>query len=928
MCWKGITLAVLGIIMFASTAAVGQVVDISKAFDKTLNISANMKVLEDAAGTLSVNDLENLDFRENGKNEFAFPFTNSVFWIRLELVNEASDNSDWVVHWDNPVLEELSFYILDAKTGQIRGEEHYDLAEEKDTRLYSQEPVFHFSLPKEEGSTIYFRLKSRRGQFGFLRAYSLSGFRNSEIGDHDTQALVNGMLIFRLLLIGILSFSIINDRLFRSYSAIIFMKTIGFWSLGNVTGPLFSDDPEVIARINHFFYTIMPLCLLLFTLKTLDLNQVVRWMGRLGYTILIGAITLIAISIFDYQWYWVKASMSSAVLCGIYTLILYGYFGYKKLNIHKYYSIPLILGLASNLLIMVRVLTYLSFNGIFALAFAFFVAEILVFIVFLGKIFRQTERRKFEAEQALLTEADQNRRLQELDDLKTGFFTDISHEIRTPLTLMYGPAQELLKKYPDEKMTGLLAENLSKLKVLVDELLDIQKLEAGKMTPAIIKGDVAREVKLLISSFDSLAQSKGVSLSLKQSHDHFQGCYDRQMLSKIVNNLLSNAIKFTPEDGTIRCVVDFNERSEVFSFAISNSGSRITEDQLLRVFDRFYQVGQTGHTGSGVGLALVKELVTLLKGDIQVSSDDHETHFRLQLPLNVGLWPVQEINETQIPDRVALEITTAEASLGESTHQDGRELLLLVEDNDDMRSYIRTLLADEYNMIEAVNGEEGFNLAKKEVPDIIICDAMMPVMDGYEFSKRVKNTLQTSHIPVVMLTAKTSRASRIESYEQGVDNYLTKPFDTDELKTVLNALKLNRKRLREIYAKEVIDLKPEEIKVSSREKQFLDALKQCLEANYSKSGLTVTDLAIALKVSDTQLRRKLKSISGYSPNEYLRKFRLDKAAQLLSSQAKSVSEVAYDVGFENLSYFSKVFFNEYNCLPSEFGLEETAQSTD
>lgn len=920
MSWKGFTLTVLGIIMLASTEALGQTVDISEALDKMLNISANMEILEDTSGALRLNDLDDLDFLLNGKDEFVFPFTKSAFWVRLNLTNEGSANSDWVLHWDNPVLEDLSFYVLDANSGQMRDEEHYDLAEEKDTRLYSQEPVFHFNLPKGEGRTIYFRLKSRRGHFGFLRAYSLAGFKNSEIGDHDTQALVNGMLIFRLLLIGILSFSIISDKLFRSYSAIIFMKTIGFWSLGNVTGPLFSDDPEVIARINHLFYTIMPLCLLLFGLKTLALDQVMRWMGRLGYIILIGALALITISTFDYQWYWIKASMSSAVISGVYALVLYGYFGYKKLNIHKYYSIPLLLGLVSNLLIMVRVLTHFSFNGIFALAFAFFVAEILVFIIFLGKIFRQTERRKFEAEQALLSEADQNRRLQELDDLKTSFFTDISHEIRTPLTLMYGPAQELLKKYPDEKMTGLLADNLSKLKGLVDELLDIQKLEAGKMTPVIIKGDVGSQLSLLISSFDSLAQSKGVSLSLEQSHDHFKGCYDEQMLSKIVNNLLSNAIKFTPKGGVIRCVVDFNEKSERLFFTVSNTGSRISEDQLLRVFDRFYQVEQTGHSGSGVGLALVKELVTLLKGDIQVSSDDRQTRFSLELPMNAELWSAQEIKEIETPGEVSLEAIRKEVPVKEETYREGRELLLLVEDNDDMRSYIRTLLAAEYNLIEAENGEEGFKLAKKEVPDIIICDAMMPVMDGYEFSKRIKNTLQTSHIPIVMLTAKTSRASRIESYEQGVDNYLTKPFDTDELKTVLNALKVNRKKLREIYAKEVIDLKPEEIKVSSREKQFLDALKQCLEANYTQSGMTVADLANTLKVSDTQLRRKLKSISGYSPNEYLRKFRLDKAAQLLSSQAKSVSEVAYDVGFENLSYFSKVFQAEYGCLPSEYGV--------
>lgn len=916
-----ITLVLLSILMIVAFAAKGQIIDISKAQEGALNISAEMQVLEDPDGRLSFEDLPDQPFVTLAKPDFIFPFTSSVFWLRIEVVNNSSENEEWILNWGNPLLEELIFYEYSQEKGEFVNQQLSNLADDKEYVLYSKEPSFGFLLVKGEAKTFYLRLESKRGHYGTLNVYSAKANYAHLFDDFGIQSFLNGLLIFRLLLIIIISFFVVSDKLFRAYSAIILIKTIGFWGIGNITGPIFSNDPLVIAKINQIIYSIMPFSILLFALQTLPVQRVSHWVVKSGYTLIVIALCVNLAIIIDYQWYWVKAGMSLTVIGGFFIIFLYLYFASRKLTIHKYYSIPLLIGLGSNMLIMLRLLVNLDFNGIYALALLFFVTEIIVFIIFLGKIFRQIEKKKLKAEQGLLLESDQNRRLQELDRLKTSFFTDISHELRTPLTLMQGPALELLKKNPGERLINLMVNNLTKLRSLVDELLDIQKLEAKKMIPEIVKGDVPSYLRLLVDSFSSLAESKEVDLSLEQNREAFAGCYDEQMLLKIINNLMSNALKFTPKGGYVKVEVLYAEDPELVKISVKNSGQHIDEEHLPLIFDRFYKGSNGAFEGTGIGLALVKELTTVLKGDITIESEaGKDTTFLLSLPLGEEHWSnvvILEENNAAVLSRSKVNHDKVLSPKVEG-EQEVKELVLIVEDNAEMREYISLILSDSYTLIEAENGLEGVAKAKELVPDLIVCDAMMPVMDGYQFSREVKNTIETSHVPIIMLTAKTSKESKIESYEQGVDNYLTKPFDADELKSVLNTLLMNRKKVQQVFSKEVFDLKPAEVRVNSKEVEFLYAIKTYLEKNYSRSELNVTDIAAELKVSDTQLRRKLKSITGLSPNEYLRKFRLEKAAYLLKANASSVSEIAYEIGYESLSYFSKVFQKEYGCLPSEY----------
>lgn len=896
-----------------------------------INVSAQMEILEDANDELSISTLPEQGFVLNGNDDFFFPFTNSAFWIKLQVVNTSSENKDWVIQWDNPTVENLTFFEAPGQSSQPIEQQHFNFAQQGEFSFYSQVPYFTFELAAGDSTTLYFRMKTRRGHYGFLNIYSANRYITWDTKEHRIQSFINGLLFFRLILIAIFSFWIIKDKVFRGYSALLLAKTIGFWSLGNVTGPMLSSNTEAVASIDSFLYSIMPMWLLLFVLRILPMHKVASWIRFAGYSLFFVSMSVLLVNLVDYQWYWTKAGLWMSLLCASYIFITYGYFALKKLEVQKYYLIPLLLGLVSNSLIIFRVLTTLSFNGIFALAFLMFVAEIFVFIIFLGAIVRQTERKKYETEINLLKELDQNRRLQELDELKTSFFTDVSHELRTPLTLMHGPAIELQNDQPGNRLIKLMVDNLTKLRSLVDELLDIQKLEAQKMKPTIVRGDVSGYLRMLVESFSSLAESKKVNLQLVQHQKSFMGCYDEQMLLKIVNNLMSNALKFTPSEGSVRVDVAINENPARLNFSVTNSGEEIEEGQLSRIFDRFYKGSNGNYEGTGIGLALIKELATVLKGEVSASSSQAEgTCFQVSIPIDEGSWKDYSIGDSQEqrPARKNLISTEATIDIVPPSGAKGKELLLIVEDNDDMREYISILLEDQYRIIEATNGKEGIVLAEKEVPDIIICDAMMPVMDGFQFSKHVKDTVQTSHIPIVMLTAMVSKKSKIESYNQGVDHYLAKPFDVEELRSVLQTLHRNRKKLRELYQKDIVDLKPDAVALVSKEKQFLQLLKQYLEDHYAKSDLTVSDIASFLKISDTQLRRKLKSISGYSTNEFIRKYRLEKAAQMLGVNASSVSEVAYAVGFENLSYFSKVFQAEYGCLPSEYGLEKAGENTD
>ncbi len=524
----------------------------------------------------------------------------------------------------------------------------------------------------------------------------------------------------------------------------------------------------------------------------------------------------------------------------------------------------------------------------------------------------------------------------ELEELKSRFFANLSHEFRTPLMLIKGPIEQLKKGGESKNFQeniDLIERNSDRLKVLIDQLLELSQLEKAAIPLKAKQENVITILKGLISSFESFTKQKNISLKF-QSDSESKTCWvDRDKLEKIINNLLSNAVKFTPVGGNVS--VDFKEKSvdgkPIAEIKISDSGAGVPKDKIDRIFDRFFQVDDStkrSHGGSGIGLALVKEFVDLHKWKISVVSEPGEgTEFTLQIPMwDDYLTETEKVQsaktniDTDIKkatDKKIYSSTKNNQKTETVTKSENRTTILVVDDSEDVREYLKGLLQDNFLVTEAENGNEGIKVAKENMPDIIISDVMMPSMDGLEFCSRIKSEWQTSDIPVILLTAKASFESKIEGLEIGADEYLTKPFHSKELFTRIKNLLEQRKRIRNKYKNEP-DKIIESNKLNKADNEFLERTLALVEKNLDKTNFGTEQLAKELFVSRTQFHRKIISITGQPPGELIRNKKLKHAAELLIEGKLSVTQIAYEIGFSSPAQFTRAFTKQFSCVPSEY----------
>lgn len=515
-------------------------------------------------------------------------------------------------------------------------------------------------------------------------------------------------------------------------------------------------------------------------------------------------------------------------------------------------------------------------------------------------------------------------KLKELDQLKTNLFTNISHEFRTPLTLISSPIQQQLKKKnisnKDRTSFEIIQNNATRLLDLVNQLLDISKIEVGSLKLKIAHYNLASFYGKLLDGFSFMANQKEIDFKVKINPTPKHTWFDKDILEKISTNLLSNAIKYTPIKGTIITEVFVKENK--LNFIVKNTGSGISSSKITKIFDRFYQLNNNSE-GTGIGLALVKELVLLHKGKIKVESIPNQwTTFTVLLPVNKKAFKIDEIiteplinkNTQNINFKNDNAIEFQNDTINEETEN---PIALIVEDNKEVNNYIGTLLKDEYTIIQAVNGEEGIKLALEYVPDIIISDIMMPIKDGITLCNTLKTDERTSHIPIILLTAKSGEENQIKGIKVGADAYITKPFNNDLLVLKVEQLIAIRKKLQTRYSQEVI-LKPTDIAVNSIDERFLERVQKVLDTNLVESSFHVNEFSKAVGMSRMQLHRKLKVLTGLSTTEFIRSQRLKLAAQLLKASDINISQVGYSVGFNDHAYFSKCFKKVYKCSPSEY----------
>jgi len=541
--------------------------------------------------------------------------------------------------------------------------------------------------------------------------------------------------------------------------------------------------------------------------------------------------------------------------------------------------------------------------------------------------FNNIEEAKSRAEKTLKELKMAQAKLQELDQLKSRFFANISHEFRTPLTLILGQIESVMSKNIDVKEKGKLQvanRNARRLLGLINQLLDLSKLEAGSMELNAEQHNIVSFLKSLFYSFESLAESQKISMKFSSEYENIPVAFDPDKMEKIFYNLISNAFKFVSSDGEIK--VCLNVIQSGVEISIKDTGIGIPSDRLPHIFDRFYQVDSSAtrkHEGTGIGLALTKELIELHKGNISVNSKEGEgSEFIIRLPLGdfkiekeelVNLQPAESLNVNNFnaPDK--------EENIPEPvSHLSGNhKIVLILEDNLDVRNYISELLKTEYKVIEASNGEEGILKARDEIPDLIITDVMMPQMDGYEFSNKIRADEKTSHIPIIMLTAKAALDDKIAGLKTGVDAYITKPFSAKELKVRVKNLIYQREQLRKRFARSTF-IKPSEVSAVSADRQFLEKTIKTIENHFEDEKFSIDKLAEEVNMSISQLNRKLNALVAQPAGQLMRSLRLQRAADLLKQNTGSIAEICYKVGFNNQGYFTRTFKKQFGISPSEY----------
>ncbi len=511
---------------------------------------------------------------------------------------------------------------------------------------------------------------------------------------------------------------------------------------------------------------------------------------------------------------------------------------------------------------------------------------------------------------------------------KFEFFTNISHEFRTPLTLILGFAEDLqpATHFPKYAQAGirLIQENANRLLRLVNQLMDFRKLESGNMKVQATEKDLIPIVQNIMHSYRKAAEKRDIDFRLVSRHKHLPLWFDEDMIDKVLFNLLSNAFKFTADGGKIHIIISKDRLENCVTIQLEDNGAGMTAEDASHVFERFYQGDERQKKGTGIGLPLSKALVELHHGTLSLHTTRGKgSRFTISIPLGNSHFEARQLFNEQVgplsqsgylPEHTESVPFLAE-SLQNSSLQDQK--LLIIEDNTDLQYFLMSKLQQDFEILQATDGDEGLELAFDHIPDLIICDITLPGADGLKVTRTLKTDIRTSHIPIILLTARSTLEQQIEGTEAGADSYLIKPFHFQYLKEKIRNLLYNRRILRENHQQELVSF-PEYSHLGKIDQEFIQKFLTYIQANYQRYDLQVTDLSEEMNLSRSQLYRKVKSLLGESINEVIQQTRLSHAEILLNESELSISEIAYQVGYTSPDYFTTVFKSKYNVVPSQY----------
>ena len=898
---------------FIANTCFGQEFVISQSTKLPQNLSSEVSIFEDATAKLSFEQIKKQPFTKNNTNWVLLPFSKQATWLKIDLKNERYQDTTFYLFLDNQLVRRTTLYINNQADSLV-----FEPFKDKGFSNLKY-PHFPIKLKPNESKSYYLKFESKRGAYFKLQLYGSRDIEDLNGSYKIRLGLIVGLTWMIIFIVCIIGFLVIKDSKSRAYAIYTLARAFSFWASLNILGDFIGTDPTVSEKVTFGLMNIYPIMGSFLALNILPFGSLPRWVKHTIYGIIVINLLLLLLLFIAYDPIFLKLLVILNLISHSFFYILFIYTLIKKINQSPFYAIPFLLGNFSNVFLNLRVSGILQFENIYGIAIFVALTEIAVYVYYLSQNFRASVKIQAEKLKNLGFEAEKATKLEELDKLKTRFFTNISHEFRTPLTLLVGPIDDLQKKYPQEGIIAVMQRNLQRLQTLINQILDLSKLEAAEMKANLQEVDLAKFLDQLFASFESLAQSKSILFNHSQSHLTQIGMVDIDKLEKIIVNLLSNAFKFTEKNGRVSLRIEY--LSNELKLVIKDTGIGISPERLPKIFDRFYQVEEhKNYEGTGVGLALVHELVDLLNGTIEVISKVGEgTTFNLVLPFT----SLEKLSNTDV--QIERKINLNEALIEQKTHTvnpiqaDGQSIMLIVEDNPDLRNYIASIFENQYQLIKAVDGEDGLAKATEFIPDIVISDLMMPKLDGIGLCEKLKNDERTNHIPVVMLTAKASLSDRLAGLEHGADDYLSKPFNKEELQIRVKNLVNQRALIREKYSTQTIHSEPIiETKEPTVDELFIEKSKKIIDKYLDKSEFDVEKFADEMNLSPVQLRRKLKAITDQTVTEFVRNYRLGIAAKLLKKGDLTVSEIAFQVGFDSIPYFSKVFQEKYGKVASEW----------
>ena len=536
---------------------------------------------------------------------------------------------------------------------------------------------------------------------------------------------------------------------------------------------------------------------------------------------------------------------------------------------------------------------------------------------------RRYELGRVRLNERLKLEMFRNESRDKLDKLKSHFFADISHELRTPLTLILGQIESVLETATsdDRAKLTIAQKHGTRLLLLTDQLLELSMLDAHNIQLRTSEHNIVSFIKSLVLSFEPIATSRDITLEFNSSDDQIYTSFDPDRLEQAICNLISNAFKFTGSPGVITVDV-MKEDEEFIQIRVGDNGPGIDAGDLSLIFSRFYRgegAVKRKNQGAGIGLAITKELVELHKGTINAENKlPSGAVFTLRLPLIHSIK-----DETSITSRAGAGLAASMLPLDDSMDiingkvMETDTVILVIEDNEDVRAFIRQQLQDEYFIKETSDGIQGISVAQECIPDLIITDLMMPGADGFEVCQKLRSDLRTSHIPIIMLTARSGITDKVEGFEKGIDEFLTKPFNSQELRARIKNLLVQRTLLRSRFSTSTV-FKPSEITTVSIDQVFLKKVLSLIETNLADHTYNIDFMAKEMNMSLSQLNRKLHALVGQPAGHILRSMRLQRAADLLKQKAETVAGICYAVGFNDHAYFSRAFKKQFGCTPSEY----------